>query len=99
MAGVIIVYDPAEPAKYINDTVEFRPGQVMKATDINRWLNMLIQQGDFNTAWLEHIMEQLNAAKVREIALTERVTELEAELASAQDNIAILCALHGRQPA
>lgn len=98
MAGVITVYDPTEPAKYINDTVEFRPGQVMKATDINRWLNMLIQQGDFNTAWLEYIMEQLSAANAREIALTERIAELEAGIASAQDNIAILCALHGRQP-
>lgn len=98
MANTIVTYDPSDPAKYINDTVEFRPGQVMEATDINRWLNMLIQQGDFNTAWLEYIKQQLADAYKRETALTERVTVLEEELASAQDNIAILLALHGRQP-
>lgn len=94
----INAYDPTQPAKYINGIVEFRAGQVIKATDINRWLNMLINQGDFNTSWLEYIMEQLAASLRREEALVQRVVELEAGLASAEDNIAILCALHGRQP-
>ena len=98
MDGNVNVYDPTQPARYINGVVEFRAGQVMKATDINRWFNMLINQGDFNTAWLEHIMKELAAYKVREAALVQRVADLEAGLKTAQDNIAILCALHGRQP-
>lgn len=98
MASTSNVYDGTTPAKYINGTAEFRAGQVMNAVDINRWLNMLINQGDYNTSWLEHIMAQLAAAKTREDALTERVTKLELDLASAQDNIAVLLALHNRQP-
>ena len=98
MASVNNVYDGSQPAKYIGGTAEFRAGQVMNAVDINRWLNMLINQGDYNTSWLEYIMAQLAAAKTREDALTARVTELETALASVQDNIAILCALHNRQP-
>lgn len=98
MASSTTTYDPTMPAKYINDTVAFRAGQVMQAADINRWLNMLIQQGDFNTAWLEYLVDKLDAAYERETALTARVATLEAELASAWDNINILCSLHGRQP-
>ena len=42
MASVDNVYDGSQPAKYIGGTAEFRAGQVMNAVDINRWLNMLI---------------------------------------------------------
>lgn len=98
MDGNANTYDPSQPAKYINSVVEFRAGQTVKATDVNRWFNMLINQGDFNTAWLEHIMKELAESHAREAALVQRVTDLEAGLKTAQDNIAILCALHGRQP-
>lgn len=98
MASTNNVYDGTQSAKYINGNAEFRAGQVMNAVDINRWINMLINQGDYNTSWLEYIMEQLAASKVREDALTARVAALETSLASANDNIAILLALHGRQP-
>lgn len=81
---------------YIHETVEFRAGQVMYATDVNQLFNKLIAQGDYNTEWLTLLATTAEAQAAIIATLQATVTELGTRLDTAEDNIDILLALHER---
>lgn len=49
---------PENPKKVIGEYTEFFAGQLPTATDFNRWLAVLIAQGDYNTAWLDLVAQK-----------------------------------------
>ena len=61
---------PVEPKKVIGEYTEFFAGQLPTANDFNRWLAVLIAQGDYNTAWLDLIAQKAG------VSINELYTEL-----------------------
>ena len=53
---------PVEPKKVIGEYTEFFAGQLPTANDFNRWLAVLIAQGDYNTDWLDLIASKMEDA-------------------------------------
>lgn len=61
---------PIEPKKVIGEYTEFFAGQLPTANDFNRWLAVLIAQGDYNTAWLDLVAQKAG------MSINELYTEL-----------------------
>lgn len=65
--AVVIDWDLTEPPQRIDQVAAFRPGQVPTAAEINEYINLLISQGNYNTAWLVMIAEKLTNSLVADI--------------------------------
>ena len=59
-----------EPKKVIGEYTDFFAGQLPTANDFNRWLAVLIAQGDYNTEWLDLIAQSV------ELSIDKIYTEL-----------------------
>ena len=65
--AVVIDWDLTEPPQKIDQVAAFRPGQVPTAAEMNEYINLLISQGNYNTAWLVMIAEKLTNSLVADI--------------------------------
>lgn len=82
--------------KYISTTAQFRPGQTVRAEDVNQFFNMLIAQGDYNTEWLELLASTVEDVYNKYSTQATEIEELKAELEDIKNNVIILLGLHNR---
>lgn len=78
---------------YIRKNINYQAHEILTAKEFNALLNLLITQGDYNSAWLEYLqtegipdaIAQLSIDEIRE-ALTQAVAEELAALAASVVN-------------
>lgn len=90
---------PDDPKKKIGNTPNFFAGQLATADDFNKWLSMLISQGDYNSDWLDLIAGTTQAAvnllqqdvqTLNEIAVPGSGTTFQQQINTINSAIALL---------
>ena len=76
---------------FIRRTINYNPHDILSAQEYNAILNLIISQGDYNSAWLEYLQTEGIPDAIRELSI-EQITEaitvaVQAELAALSASV------------